>query len=105
MSLRDKYTDEEFEALELEASQRDFSPGWTQRVEENSRTVQVPEGSLILTPNMAIKEIEEELEKRVLRQNYEKLLSSGMFWEFYPELSGEWKKDREVWEKIAANKN
>lgn len=26
---------------------------------------------------------------------YEKLLGSGMFWEFYPGLSGEWEKDKE----------
>lgn len=27
-------------------------------------------------------------------ENYNKLLKSGMFWEFYPELSGEWEKDK-----------
>ena len=63
------------------------------------------------------------MEKRVLRQNYEKLLNSGMFWDgkiplrevflmnclqdesSHPELSGEWEKDREVWEKICDLKN
>jgi len=28
--------------------------------------------------------------------NYKKLLNSGMFWEMHPELTGEWKKDKEV---------
>jgi hypothetical protein len=27
------------------------------------------------------------------KENYDKLLSSGMFWEFYPELTGDWIKD------------
>lgn len=26
--------------------------------------------------------------------NYQKLLASGMFWEFHPELSGDWEKDK-----------
>lgn len=30
-----------------------------------------------------------------IKQEYDKLLASGMFWEFYPELSGEWVKDQE----------
>ena len=30
------------------------------------------------------------------KENYDKLLSSGMFWEFHPELSGNWDIDREV---------
>ena len=40
-----------------------------------------------------------------MRQNYEKLLNSGMFWEFHPELSGEWEKDREVWEAMENKRN
>ncbi len=28
------------------------------------------------------------------KEDYDKLLSSGMFWEFYPELTGEWEKDK-----------
>ena len=28
------------------------------------------------------------------RDNYNKLLNSGMFWEFYPELSGNWEIDK-----------
>ena len=31
MSLRDKYTDEEWSKLEKDSSSRDFSPGWTER--------------------------------------------------------------------------
>ena len=31
---------------------------------------------------------------------YFELLSSGMFWEFYPQLSGDWIKDRDKWELI-----
>lgn len=29
-------------------------------------------------------------------ENYNKLLNSGMFWEFHPELSGDWKKDKQL---------
>ena len=28
------------------------------------------------------------------KENYDKLLASGMFWEFHPELSGDWNKDK-----------
>ena len=28
-------------------------------------------------------------------EDYNKLLKSGMFWEFHPELSGEWEKDKD----------
>ena len=31
-----------------------------------------------------------------LKRDYNKLLKSGMFFEFHPELSGEWKKDKKV---------
>ena len=31
---------------------------------------------------------------------YFKLLQSGMFWEFYPKLSGDWIKDRDEWKLI-----
>ena len=30
------------------------------------------------------------------KENYDKLLSSGMFWEFHPELSGDWDIDKEA---------
>ena len=29
-------------------------------------------------------------------ENYNLLKNSGMFWEFHPELSGEWVKDKEI---------
>jgi hypothetical protein len=29
------------------------------------------------------------------KQNYNTLLNSGMFWELYPELTGEWDKDKD----------
>lgn len=34
-----------------------------------------------------------ELEE-ILKNNHDSLLKSGMFWEFYPELTGEYKKDK-----------
>jgi hypothetical protein len=30
------------------------------------------------------------------KESYDSLLKSGMFWEFHPELSGEWEKDRKI---------
>lgn len=30
-----------------------------------------------------------------LRENYDSLLKSGMFWEFHPHLTGEWERDKE----------
>jgi hypothetical protein len=30
----------------------------------------------------------------VIKKEYEALKQSGMFWEFFPELSGEWEVDR-----------
>lgn len=35
-----------------------------------------------------------------MKHQYNDLLKSGMFWEFYPELSGEWVKDKFAWKKI-----
>jgi hypothetical protein len=34
-----------------------------------------------------------------MKEHYEKLLLSGMFWEFHPDLTGEWEKDKEEFEK------
>ena len=34
------------------------------------------------------------------KENYDKLLKSGMFWEFHPELTGDWNKDKEVINKL-----
>lgn len=30
------------------------------------------------------------------REMYDLLRNSGMFWEIYPELSGDWEKDKKV---------
>ena len=30
------------------------------------------------------------------KEDYDKLLNSGMFWEFHPELSGDWNKDKNL---------
>ncbi len=30
-------------------------------------------------------------------EEYDALLVSGFFWEFYPELTGNWEEDEEVW--------
>ena len=35
-----------------------------------------------------------------LKSDYLKLLHSGMFWEFHPELTGDWEKDKEEFIKI-----
>lgn len=36
----------------------------------------------------------------VSKVEYDKLLKSGMFWEFYPELTGDYDKDKLEWKKI-----
>jgi hypothetical protein len=33
------------------------------------------------------------------KENYDKLIESGMFWEFHPELTGDWTKDKEIIKK------
>ncbi len=38
--------------------------------------------------------------KNDTKDTYFKLLKSGMFWEFHPELIGEWEKDKSKWSKI-----
>lgn len=30
------------------------------------------------------------------KENYNKLLTSGMFWEFHPELTGDWEVDKAI---------
>jgi len=35
-----------------------------------------------------------------MKNKYHLLLMSGMFFEFYPELSGEWVKNKMEWKKI-----
>lgn len=32
-----------------------------------------------------------------IRRSYDLLLKSGMFFEFYPQLTGEWDKDKDFW--------
>lgn len=34
--------------------------------------------------------------EEILKKNYDSILKSGMFWEFYPELSGDYAKDKEA---------
>jgi hypothetical protein len=41
--------------------------------------------------------------KDLVKQKYKDLLSSGMFFEFHPELSGDWDKDKHAWYEM--NKN
>ena len=38
-----------------------------------------------------------------IKAKYKKLLSSGMFFEFHPELSGDWKSDKELYVKLINN--
>ncbi len=40
------------------------------------------------------------MEKSKAEWEYNQLLKSGMFWEFYPNLSGEWEQDEEQWLEI-----
>lgn len=37
-------------------------------------------------------------------EEYRRLLDSGMFFEFHPELTGDWNTDREVWIRIKATR-
>src|SRR5690606_22900219 len=36
----------------------------------------------------------------ISEENYLGFLNSGIFWELFPELSGDWKKDKKDWEDI-----
>ncbi len=38
--------------------------------------------------------IKEEYKQVATKENYDRLLKSGMFWEFHPELSGDWNEDK-----------
>ena len=46
-----------------------------------------------------LKEIQQTFQDDTVKpvEEYYSLLKSGMFYEFYPELSGEWEKDRDQW--------
>lgn len=35
-----------------------------------------------------------------IQEEYKELLKSGMFWEFFPELSGDWSKDEIVFTRF-----
>jgi len=35
-----------------------------------------------------------------MKEEYLGLLKSGMFWVFYPQLTGSWTKDKDDWRKI-----
>ena len=37
----------------------------------------------------------------LIKEQYNKLLRSGMFWEFHPELTGVWEKDEAEFKKIS----
>lgn len=41
----------------------------------------------------------------LVKKEYDKLLKSGLFWEFYPQLSGEWEKDELEWNRIYEDMN
>lgn len=49
-----------------------------------------------------------KLRKKYLKEQYDKLLKSGMFWEFYPEMTGIYEIDSKDWfkeiKKIEKNK-
>lgn len=37
-----------------------------------------------------------------MKKEYLELVQSGMLFEFYPQLTGDWERDKEEWEKIYA---
>lgn len=39
-------------------------------------------------------------EKSELKKAYLRLLFSGMFWEFHPELTGIWETDKDAWIQV-----
>jgi hypothetical protein len=38
--------------------------------------------------------------EEIIKSEYEQLKASGMFWEFFPELSGEWERDQSPYTKF-----
>lgn len=34
-----------------------------------------------------------------IKRSYDNLLKSGMFWELYPQLTGNWDEDKAFWEE------
>lgn len=49
--------------------------------------------------NVVPEEIQEEEPEDIVERGYYQLIKSGMFWEFYPMLSGNWKEDKEIFKK------
>ena len=49
------------------------------------------------------KQIMKESPKDLFKQSYKELLNSGMFFEFHPELSGDWDKDKHTWYEMNSN--
>lgn len=43
------------------------------------------------------KQIMKEMDIKAAEEEYEGLMKTGMMWEWYPHLSGNWEKDKEVW--------
>jgi len=41
-----------------------------------------------------------DLKSEALRRNYDAVLKSGMFFEWYPQLTGEWEVDQLAWGKL-----
>ena len=39
-----------------------------------------------------------------MKENYLKLLKSGMFWEFHPNLTGDWEQDKSAWIEIESKR-
>lgn len=40
-----------------------------------------------------------------MKEEYDELLKTGMFWEFYPKFTGEWAKDKKEFSKIVRKLN
>lgn len=40
-----------------------------------------------------------------IRDEYDGLLKSGMFWEFFPELTGSWKEDEDSFTGFIGDRN
>lgn len=50
-----------------------------------------------LTPNLFERELDmERYEAISSKESYTKALKSGMFWEYWPELSGKWEEDKKI---------
>lgn len=47
------------------------------------------------------------MNEEILKYKYDLLLESGFFWEFYPELTGYWKEDKNkfIYYNILKNKS